>query len=261
MLSFDRLIEIGQDAAGVIEVGSSKAKGFFTADVESCVVSIYVCKHATIMVHDSGQLKMEHVTTLIKNYGAVRKLIIVHGRKADGRHNPRLKEIICVAGVSDSQLVHCPIQAGVFAVRCNFVGEFDVIGNSIPLEAARIPERQKRQAACEVNNFFLEPRAQTLQLDIQYREGSYAPVRALDKPLSELLKTVEKQSEYFFQNVAVLNEAHNQGLLILPTELLNLVDRYHLERFRTTTLGAKDREIQFVEHLRYVSNKSLTCLI
>lgn len=258
MLSFDRLLEIGQDAAGVIEVGSDKAKGLFTANVESCVVSIYVCKRATIMVHDSGQLKMSHVTALIKSYGTVRKLIIIHGHKADGRHTPRLKEIIRVAGVAGNQLVYHPIQADAFAVRCNLVGEFEVIDNSIPLEATRIPDRQKRQAVCEVNNFFLEPRAQTLPLDIQYREGSYAPVRALDKPISELLTTVEKQPEFFFQNLAVLNEAHNQKLLVLPPELLNLVEKYHLERLRTNPLSAEDSTTQLVEHKRYVSNKSVT---
>lgn len=40
MQSFDGLMEIGQDAAGVIEVGSNHGQGLFTANVQSCVVSI-----------------------------------------------------------------------------------------------------------------------------------------------------------------------------------------------------------------------------
>lgn len=209
------------------------------------------------MVHDSAQLKLLNITTLIKSYGTVRKLIIVQGLEADTKHGQRLAEIIRIAGVSGKQLICHNTPETTFAVRCNLIGEFDVIDNRIPLKVVRIPDIKKRQAVCEVNNFFLTPNSQSLRLDIQYINGQYAPVRALDKSESELLKTVEEQPDFFFQNLAFLSEAHDHGLLVLSPEFLSLVETYDLKRLRTSLPNNQDKATQLVEHKHYLSNKSI----
>lgn len=251
MLSFNALIEISQDAAGIIEAGTNGAEGFFTANVESCLVTVYVCKKATILIHDSSQLKLSHITSLIKKYGKIRKLIVASGKKADSKHGARLKEIIDVAGALKNQLKieHVPLDA--FALVCSTSGEYQVIPNAIPTYASRIPDQKKRLAVCQVNNFFLEPNAQSLRLDIQYQNGSYAPVRELDKTLDELLKTVNKQSGFFFLNIAVLDEAHNQDVLLLPADLRDLSERYRLERLLYQPATPQDKIDETVEFNEY----------
>lgn len=256
MLNFAGLIEIGQDGAGIIETGEFDTKGFFTAGVESCVVTVYVCKRATILIHDSSQIKLLHITSLIKKYGTVRKLIVAHGKQVDGKHIARLEEIIRVAGVGKNQLKNASVPLDSFVFLCNASGEYQAIPNVIPNNVPRIPEKAKRQSICEVNNFFLEPNAQSLRLDIQYKEGAYLEVQTLDKSLDDLLKIIKRQPEFFFQNVAVLSEAHKQGVLILPENLRELAEKYNLGRLRFEQPGSQDRIDEAREFLRYMDAMS-----
>ena len=254
MLSFDAFIEIGQDGVGIIETGTNGAKGFFTASVESCLVTVYVFKKTTILIHDSSQLALSHITSLIKKYGTVRKLIVAYGKNVDSKHSARLQKIIDVTGVGKHQLKIENVPLNAFAFMCSTSGDYRAIHNAIPTDVARIPEQKKRLSVCEVNNFFLEPNAQSLRLDIQYHDGAYAPVRELDKPLDKLLKTINGQSNFFFQNVAVLNEAHNQGILLLPRDLRDLAEKYNLERLRFQIPSPQDRIDEAAEFEKYMKS-------
>ncbi|WP_175970914.1 hypothetical protein [Burkholderia sp. BCC0322] len=256
MLSFKELIEVGQDAAGIIEENNKIAKGFFTVGIQSCLVTVYFFKKATVLIHDSGQLKMTEILALVKKYGTVGKLIIAWGSKVSPRHKERLQTLIkFVALRQKNQLEQVQVPHNDFAFICDTSGKYEVIPNSIPAEAPRIPDKEKRQAVCEVNNFFLEPNAQSLSLDIQYREGEYAPVRSLDKPLGELLKTVEEQPKFFFRNIAVLHGAYKQGLLTLPPTLEKVAALYDVDRLRyQERLSPQDEANEEIEFKAYIDS-------
>ncbi|VVD69114.1 hypothetical protein PMO31116_00506 [Pandoraea morbifera] len=250
-MSFEGYVEIGQDGMGIIEADDN-ARGIFTANVQTCYVAVFVCKKATILLHDSGQIKLTKILTLIKKYGTVRKVVFIVRPAYDGRHDERFEEIAKVAGASGNQLVRETASTGTFAVLCAADGRYQVINNVVPVGVALLPERDKRQAVCEVNNFFLEPKARTLRLDVQYHAGKHGSVIGVDKSLAELLKTVKAQAKYFFPNVAVLGEAHKQGLLELPEYLLGLHERLNLGRFRSVELTHSDALDQAREHALYV---------
>lgn len=242
MVSFDKLIEVGQDGAGIIEENNKAAEGFFTVGVESCLVTVYYFRKATVLIHDSSQLKLAEIYALVKKYGVIRKLIVVSGQQASSSHKMRLQTLMKLFALTPkNQLEQVQVPQDNFAFVCSTSGEYKVIPNSIPAHAARIPEKDARQAVCEVNNFFAERNGQSLALDVQYREGSYSPVRKLDKTLAELLKVVGEQPDFFFQNVAVLYAAQKQGLLTLPLALSNLAVKYELERLRFQLPSPEDR--------------------
>lgn len=253
MLSFDELIEVGQDGVGIIEENNKAAKGFFTVGVESCLVTTYFFKKATVIIHDSSQLKLSEIFALIKKYGAVRKLIVVWGNGVSSHHKERLQTLMKLVALSRrDQLVQVQVPQDNFAFMCATSGEYEVCPNFIPAHVLRIPEKEKRQAVCEVNNFFAERNAQSLALDVQYREGHYAPVRTLDKTLDELLTTLRQQPDFFFQNIAMLHGAQKHGLLMLPQALSDVAVKYTVDRFRVELPSPQDKVDEAREFRAYV---------
>lgn len=255
MQSFERLIEVGQDGAGIIEENNRVAQGFFTAGIQSCLVTVYFFKKATILIHDSSQLKISEILALIKKYGAVRKLIVAWGNRVSSHHKERLQTLMKFVALSrKDQLEQVQVPQSDFAFMCTTSGEYKIIPNSIPADAPRIPDTEKRRTVCEVNNFFLEPNAQSLSLDIQYRDGEFGPVRSLDKTLEELLKTVKEQPGFFFRNIAYLYAAQKQGLLMLPAALEKVAVAYDVDRLRYEDLTPQDKLSEANEFKAYVDS-------
>ncbi|KCB41349.1 hypothetical protein L539_3477 [Bordetella hinzii 5132] len=253
MSHFDGLIEITQDGAGVIEAGSSKAKGFFTADVMTCIVCVYVCERATIMIHDSGQLKISDIVTFIDSYGAVKKLVVVSGENASPEaHEDRVNTIMSKFGLTGEHLEAKFVPLPAFAVLSDLNGDVVATGKSIPSGVSRIPDSHKRWCVCNVNNFFSAPKSESLTLDIQYQQGKYAPAAELNQSLEELLGIVDEQPDYFFLNITFLHEAHKSGLLSLPTSLIDLAKKYNLERLIKNPLSDEDKAMQLKEYESYM---------
>lgn len=69
-----KFIEILQDSAGVIEKSNESVNGFFTGEIETCMVTTYKCENGFLMIHDSGQLKISDICKLIKKYGQLKML-------------------------------------------------------------------------------------------------------------------------------------------------------------------------------------------
>nr|WP_313657937.1 hypothetical protein [Achromobacter ruhlandii] len=253
MLSFDGLVEICQDGAGVIEVGSDKAKGFFTTGVENCIVTIYECEDAAIMIHDSGQNQIVDITKLVKSYGAVKQLTIVKGMLAHELHEPRLKNIIRAIGLNAKKVVRHPVvDLKKFTVVYQIGGYLEAADIGVPAEAPRIPDLAKREAIVRANNFFLPPNSQSLALTIEYRDGQYSDVPKLGRSLGQMLKAVKEQPEYFFLNLSVLYGAHEQGLIEMPAYLREIVIQRELQEAIFHDLSEYENAAQYGEHRKYL---------
>lgn len=249
-MSFDGYVEIGQDGVGIIET-KDDAKGLFTYKIESCLIEIFLCANATILIHDSKQLKFSKIATLIKKYGTITKVIFVHRKDYDGRHDERMKKFVKAAGTRNEVII---ASFEPFAVACSKQGTIKILPHSIPEGVKQLPEREQRQAVCEVNNCFLEQNAQNLALDIQYVKGEFSIPRAIDKPLPKLLEILKAQPQFFFMNLAVLGNAHAYGLLELPKYLLVLYERHNVGSFRLRQLGPEERRLEAEEYKAYVSS-------
>lgn len=73
-----KCIEITQDAAGFC-LYDGNITGIFTQDIESCVVIIVNYELGFLMIHDSGQLEIQCVIELVKNYGRIIKVEVIYG--------------------------------------------------------------------------------------------------------------------------------------------------------------------------------------
>lgn len=248
-MSFEGYVEIGQDAVGIIET-KDEAKGIFSYKIESCLIEVFLCARATILIHDSMQLKLSQIEKLIKNYGTIRKVIFVRRKDYDGRHDERMGKLVKAAGARNEVIV-APFEP--FAVACSKQGAVEILPHGVPKGVKQLPESEQRQAVCEVNNFFLEKDAQNLALDIQYVKGEFCSRRAIDKPLSKLLEIVRAQPKFFFMNLAVLGNAHALGVLELPEYLLALHERHNIGRFRFSLLALEDKSLEAEEYKAYVS--------
>lgn len=248
-MSFEGYVEIGQDGVGIIET-KDDAKGIFTDKIESCLIEIFLCMKATILIHDSKQLKLSQIEKLIKKYGTIRQVIFVRSNDYDGRHDERMKKLVKAAGARNNVLI-APFKQ--FAVACSKQGTVKILPLGVPEGVKPLPESEERQAVCEVNNCFLKQNAQNLALDIQYVKGEFCSRRAMDKPLPELLEIVKAQPNFFFMNLAVLGNAHALGVLALPEYLLALHERHNVGRFRFRLMTPEEKSLEAEEYKAYVS--------
>ncbi len=247
-MSFEGYVEVGQDAAAIIE-RKGDAEGIFTDKIGPCLIEIFLCVNATILVHDSGQLRISQIEKLIKRYGTIRQVIFVRSNDYDGRHDERMNNLIKAAGAKNRVMISKLVP---FAVACSKDGAVRILPNSMPEGVKWLPNSAQRQATCEVNNLFIEKNAQNLALDIQYVNGEFCPPRSIDRSLPELLDMVKNQPRFFFMNLAVLGEAQDLGLLKLPEYLLALYKRHNVGRFRLSPLTSEEQSVESEEYKAYI---------
>lgn len=135
-MSFEGYVEIGQDGVGIIEM-EGDAEGIFTDKTQSCLIEIFLCMRATILVHDSKQLKLSQIEKLIKKYGTIRQVIFVRSNVYDGRHDERMKKLVGAAGARNKVLIS-PFDT--FAVACSKQGVVRVLTHGVPDGVTRLPE-------------------------------------------------------------------------------------------------------------------------
>lgn len=243
----NRFAEIGQDAAGILEFGSKAREGLFTADVESCVVYVFLCEQATIMVHDSGQLSLNSIAKLVADYGAVNKLYYVYGSARSPLHFARVKRLLPalgIASVDDERMQPRGVGYPNFSVVYHLNGRLETLQAVEVVGLADLDHKAQRQAVCEINNLFHPRNAQALSLDVQFKNGEYQPVRCLDQSVQKLLAVLPKEPDFFFKNLAVLMGGHQAGVLTLPAGLQAFGEQYDIGQFRTRHLDVNDEMLQ-----------------
>ncbi len=249
-----RMVEITQDSAGVIEYGSSEFDGFFTGGIQSCLIAVYECDNACILVHDSGQLKIGDITKLIKKHGDIKRVTIAFGPELNRRHHQiRLDKILSNLNYSVKNVEVLERDKSNFAFLFPIDGSASTIENVRPESVQPIPNKDKRMSMIELNNFFLEPNSQKLGLEIQFSKGKYNPPRGLDLSLKEMLKIVKSQPSFFFANLAFLEKAHKAEIISLPKELLEIAKKFNVEEFMYRHLLSEEICQQNVEFRKFVN--------
>lgn len=216
-----------QDAAGVIEVGSGRTAAFYTAGVQTCVVSAFECKRATVFVHDSGQLDLAEIENLISGYGRVTTMHVMFPLQGErellDRHTKRLgmlkralKPETCNEGPGTPLVTYSVKFTG---------GEGLSMCLAPPAGYEDIPQKSTRQVVMELNNFFASSKTVKLPLDVQYRHGAFLPAQGPLSSLSQLLEALATQPEYFFHNLAFLLAAADAGVIDIPASVRNAAER------------------------------------
>lgn len=251
----EKFIEITQDCAGVIEKNNGTVNGFHTGGIQSCLVTVYECEKAYILIHDSGQLKISDICKLIKRYGKVQKITSTFGPNLNSEHHQqRFDKIRSKIGYDDENVDVLKCQQHTFSFQFPLNGKPRTSDNSTPSYVEGIPNKEKRISIVELNNFFLKPNSQKLGLDIQYIDGNYQSPRGLDYSMKELLKIVKRQPDFFFPNLAFLQKANEIGLVKVPKKLLSIADEYQVSQFMFRKMDSQEMVSQKNEFNMFIQS-------
>lgn len=226
-------VEIGQDAAAVVEVDQLGVAGVYTGSIQTCLVLIFLCDRGYVVVHDSGQLVLSDITDLVSRYGHCQQMVVVHPAGASRNDAERCLQIEKALGVREEDLRYLPCSLPVYAVAYDDDGCLHVMESGAAAGYTPLPDKPVRASITELNNAFSELGAAKLRLDVQFSEGKYNAPRGLDKTQGEILELVLVQQKFFYHNAAFLYSAHKLGVFEAPPELIQLVESKGLERFRT----------------------------
>ena len=173
------LIEITQDGCCVLDINSPEVQGFFTKGIESCVVYVIRTNSNWIAIHDSGQLDFN---------GRIREFLIpeCHFDLSvwfDGLNTKYLK--------------------GLSSEKLNFIG---------------MPDISRVNGIIKLNNAFIPLGSQSLEVDIQYKNGEYQNKTKLRYTIEYMLERTKKEDRYIDINRSILEEAEKLGIIKLTDE-------------------------------------------
>lgn len=244
-------IEVTQDSIGIIESSNESIQGIYTGGIQCCLIIVFQCTNATVLVHDSGQLEVAILVQLLSEYGEVKGLTVAFGPECNSEHfNKRLQLILTnINFVGYINQVHTQLSTFAFLYHIN--GNAECISDQYPDAVMAIPNKELRMSCIELNNFFLEPSSQKLKPSIQYRNGVYQPEFGLDYTLDEMLKILKEQPDFFFPNLAFLEKAHGLNLVSLPSTLLDIAKNNNVSRFMFNGIDNASKQLQILEYQKH----------
>ncbi len=223
-----KIIEITQDAACIIENKNKNHFGIFTAGIQTCLIYIFETNEATILIHDSGQLDLQSMANIINSYGEIKNITVAFGINLLENHQERLSKLLTLIGKNPNNnidVIESPYPTFSLCYRAEKTLEL-FADNEMPKGIVEIPNKQNIQTIIELNNFFLTPNEQSLIVDIQYINSEFTNKSILKYSINEMLKILEQQQDFFFQNLGLLMKGYELSLYKLPLELIDLSKKY-----------------------------------
>jgi hypothetical protein len=213
----DKLIEITQDAACVIRSGKGDARGFFTDNIQSCLIYIITTEVETIAIHDSGQLCIEGLSSFIRSHGKICFLTLIYGPDLNETNKKRLPNLLSSIGYTEKPNLSIS-RFDIFSVAYEIENGVSIYPNTKPESVHQIPNKSTVQTIVELNNNFIPLNSQSLPLDVQFNEGNYCNNSSLLFSLEEMLKICDSQPKYHDINHMFLKKGHTEGLFALPVD-------------------------------------------
>jgi len=222
----NQYIEITQDAAAFCSFSNS-LKGIYTDGVETCIIWIVRYDHGILMIHDSGQLLLSEMATLIKKYGEPQGIGIHHGfNYSDRRHKLRIENLCQQIGCANPPLM-LNSEMNSFSVLQERDGGFVYSQPKIkPPGLIPLPDHEKRINIVNFNNFFLEPSSQSLSIDLQHDGNSYLNNTTPLHSVKTVLDAVESQPTHFYNNLLVLHPIVAKNIVSFPEWFIRFISNY-----------------------------------
>jgi len=214
----NKLIEITQDAACIIEKQEKDVIGFFTSNIQTCLIYIITTDTVTIAIHDSGQLCLKNIADFIKEYSVIKSITLAYGSHLNETNQKRLPELISLINYK-GEVQKLKSQYPIFSISYEIGENVEFHPNTMPSNVKGIPNKDYKQTIVELNNNFIPLNSQSLPLDIQFKKGTYCNDTKLIFSLDEMLQTYENQVKYREINLAFLKKGQEQKIFTLPEKL------------------------------------------
>ena len=214
------LVDITQDGAGYVKYTNLMVSGFLTGHVETCSVYVFFGVNGYAMIHDTGQLKHSEIIELANNCGDISSvfyginigIITKPSSIAHKKRRERIKNIL----KPKNGFKRIDLPTGMMACLKDkrvLSDEKEILSLNIGMSSD--PDKNIRKEINTLNNLFHPTNAQSLPIDIQYKDGSeFTDIPQLLYPIKymkEIAKVKSQEGDNDFE--FALNRAEMLGLL------------------------------------------------
>lgn len=223
-----KCIEITQDAAGFC-LYDGNITGIFTQDIESCVVIIVNYELGFLMIHDSGQLEIQCVIELVKNYGRIIKVEAIYGTSVDpGLRNLQKNRIKKIFKTFNTNIEPSLIDQEKFGLLKELKkGVLILPPGKKPSNLLSLPNQELRNDIIKFNNFFIKPNSQSLIVDLQFDGYEYSENTTIIHNVKYVLRTIYEQHEHFINNLNVTLPILDANILPFPQWFKDFIAYVH----------------------------------
>lgn len=214
----DELACITQGSIGILETVDGSL-GLFSEKIESCRVYIFECANATLLVHDTGQIRLQALCDFIANYGEVKAVAYAIGnRTAEQHHHARLQRMAKQLKFRLTVAKPVRIHQNSFAVA--YTKNFHLIeAKATYFNVKRDPNEAVREAVNILNDWFTPSNSQSAPLDVQFQNGEFTQPPKLTMSVIEMLKDLRADKKHGLLGASALGHFGPQAGLTLPAEL------------------------------------------
>lgn len=191
-----RMIEISQDGAGLVLIEDSYHGGFYTEDVQTCIVYCFRGSEGLCVIHDTGQIAIGDIVSLVRRIGRIESVAAAQrsafrSRLQDVEHEKRRVDVFRRLGWKGGiQRVDAP-EGWVAFPRSGESVTMDRSGMIIE----KLPERTRRMEVNVLNNMFSAPNSQTVRVDLQYSGSRHTPLPILAFRTEDMEAKARRKSE------------------------------------------------------------------
>lgn len=196
-----RVLEITQDGAGMLYFGEDDGDGLYTDDVQSCVVYAFYGEKGLCVIHDTGQLSVDSISSLVAKCGVINKVycaknafISALSPEQTKAHKDRWRRILSKIGCTNDHDVSAPTGAIVFLKNSDPISDKGKLSEILGAVEA-MPQKIRRHDINILNNLFLKRNAQSLDVDLQYDDGSYTAMPRLQHKLETMRRRAHAEAQ------------------------------------------------------------------
>lgn len=174
-----KYIEITQDAAGIIfNQNGCDYSGFYTTEIETCVVIAVQASLGMCLIHHSGRLSQSSISQLLAQIGDIQTVnLFIHRKKND------LKNLKIIFNQDLFKDINPTLNYtnGSVSIYRDFTWSIDDLESKYLI----VPVKRELRIATNNLNNLLE---KELTVDIQFDGKNFSPCTGLSKPMSEISK-------------------------------------------------------------------------
>ncbi|NCD14570.1 MAG: hypothetical protein EOL92_04980 [Bacteroidia bacterium] len=213
-----QFVSITQGSVGIIEADCISL-GLFSDKIQSCRVSVFKCESASLLVHDTSQIRLGDLCKLIAQYGPVNLVVYAVGPSSHEQlHCPRFDAMVETLKISPSVVRVVRTFKETYCVA--YEKDMGLLVDSPQsFRLLKDPQGVRREAINILNNWFTPPNSQSVPLDVQYQRGRFTSAPEPNLTVLEMLRDLRDDKQHGLLGASALGYYGPLAELNLPPEL------------------------------------------